>query len=209
VEAGFVGGLGLNCHYYPYLPVGAIREGLLAIRRRRSAGHIDPGLIVLLGSAYHEVTGESMRWFAEHVSEDGLPSGVRAVAVGYGTDGLLSPDQTPASLELRGWVPQAELDNLLARAVAAVIPQRQGFGALTRLPELACAGVPVITFCHPSYAINPPPGLRTVAPDWEELCAAVRDSLAGPVVVDARAYETWEADQPRPLADVLPRLLGS
>jgi hypothetical protein len=209
VEAGFIGGLGLECQYYPYLPVGAIRENLLATRQRRATRCIEPGLFVLLGSAQHGVTGESMRWFATTAMRCGLPSGVRVVAVGGDTDKLLPPGVSAPGLELRGWVEQAELDALLALASAAIIPQRLGFGALTRLPELACAGVPVISFSHPAYALNPPPGLRTVAQDWTELCAAMQDSLGETVGVDSGDYERWEAEQPRPMASALRRLLST
>jgi hypothetical protein len=209
VEAGFLGGLGLECHYYPYMPVGAIRESLLATRQRRKSGQIEPGVIVLLGSAAHGVTGASMRWFAQTASEHGIPAGVRVVAVGADTDRLLPPGQVPAGLELRGWLEQAELEALLARAAAAVIPQRLGFGALTRLPELACAGIPVITFDHPTYALNPTPGLQVVAQDWNELCAAMRDTLVHPIVVSGDAYERWESEQPRPMGSVLRRLIAS
>jgi hypothetical protein len=208
VEAGFVGGLGLECHYYPYLPTGAIREGLLATRRRRSAGEVEPGLILLLGSASRGVTGESMRWFVERLTDEGLPSGVRVVAVGYDTQTLLPPARTPAWLEPRGWVRQEELDTLLARAALAIIPQRLGFGALTRLPELTCAGVPVITFSHASRAIDPPPGVQAMDPDWSSVRAAMRDRLKGRTTVDTTAYERWEAEQPRPVREVLGRLLG-
>jgi hypothetical protein len=208
VEAGFVGGLGLECQYYPYLPVGPIRENLYATRQRRGKRSVEPGLIVLLGSAQHGVTGESMKWFARAAMECGLPAGVRVVAVGGDTDKLLPSEAPVPGLELRGWLQQVELDALLAGAAAAVIPQRLGFGALTRLPELACAGIPVITFSHPSHALNPPPGLRTVAQDWTELCAAMKDTLGPAVAVDKDAYERWETEQPRPMAAALQRLVA-
>jgi len=207
VEAGFIGGLGLDCQYYPYLPVGPIRENLYATRQHRAEYPSEPGLILLLGSAQHGVTGESMRWFAGNALEHGLPQGVRVVAVGGDTDKLLPSGKSVPGLELRGWLDQAELDSLLARAAAAVIPQRLGFGALTRLPELACAGLPVITFSHPAYALNPPPGLRTVSQDWDELCAAMNDCLGRTAVSGQDAYERWEADQPRPMPSALRRLV--
>jgi hypothetical protein len=209
VEAGFVGGLGLECRYYPYLPVGAIRENLCATRQRRARRHIEPGLILLLGSAQHGVTGESMRWFVRTARECGLPAGVRVVAVGGDTDKLLPSGTSVPGLELRGWLAQADLDDLVARAAAAIIPQRLGFGALTRLPELACAGVPVITFSHPAYAVNPPPGLRSIGQDWRELCDAMKDSAETTVVVSDAEYARWEAEQPRPLASALQRLVAA
>jgi glycosyltransferase involved in cell wall biosynthesis len=149
-----------------------------------------------------------MTWFLRNARDFGLPSGVQVVAVGSDTDTLLPPDEIPPEVELRGWVSQTELDALLTQAAAAVVPQRLGFGALTRLPELCCAGVPVITFDHPTFAINPLPGLRTVSPDWREICTAMREFAARAFVVAEQDYESWEAAQPRPLASVLTRLLS-
>jgi len=206
VEAGFISGLGITCDFYPYVPVDALRERLFATRRRREITAIEPGLFVLLGSAQHGVTWESMTWFVDMIRQRGLPRGVRVVAAGGATDSLLPPGETLPGLELRGWVEQSELEALLARALAAVIPHRLGFGALTRLPELACAGVPVITFDHAAAALEPPPGLRSVAPDWDEVCAAMREQLQHREVVDQQAYERWEANQPRPLERVIHQL---
>jgi hypothetical protein len=158
----------------------------------------------MLGSAQHGVTGESMRWFAKAALEHGIPRGLRIVAVGGDTDKLLPPGRRVAGFEARGWVDQAELDALLERASAALIPQRLGFGALTRLPELACAGVPTITFSHPTFALDPPPGLRIVAPCWTDICAALKDS-ARTASIGNEEYERWEAEQPRPLASALER----
>jgi hypothetical protein len=207
VEVGFLGGLGLECQYYPYVPVGPIRASLSAIRMRRARGAIEPGLVALLGSAAHGVTFDSMKWFVEAASEHGLPEGVRVVAAGTDTDKLLAGREMVPGLTLRGWIGQPELDDLLARAVVAVIPQRSGFGALTRLPELACAGVPVISFSHPVHAVNPPPGLRIVAPDWTEMSAALHQTLEARKSVTEDEYARWEAEQPRPLGRTLRRLI--
>lgn len=207
VEAGFMGGLGLDCHYYPYLPVGPLKESLVGIQRLRMSADLERGLVVLLGTAAHGVTGDSMRWFVTMAAEHGLPCGVNVVAVGLGTDKLLRDGRTVPGLELRGWLDQSDLDALLARASAAVIPQRLGFGALTRLAELACAGLPVITFSHPALAVNPTPGLRIVPDQWADLSAALRDAARHPVTICANDYARWEADQPRPLESVLRRLL--
>jgi hypothetical protein len=205
VEAGFLGGLGLDSDFYPYIPPCGIRDGLSAIRHNRGDQRPRGGPILLLGSAAHGVTSESMRWFARNARDRGLPDGVCVIAVGIGTDALLPPAEVPPGLELRGWMSQMELDVLLERASAAVIPQRLGFGALTRLPELACAGVPTIAFEHAVHAINPTPGLQTVDLDWNALCAAMEDAVAYPRAIDEHEYECWERAQPRPLARALAR----
>ncbi|MBV9892955.1 MAG: hypothetical protein JO020_02170 [Chloroflexi bacterium] len=201
VEAGFIGGLGLDCQYYPYLPVGVLRERLMATRAKREAVRTRGGPIVLLGSAGHAVTADSMRWFLAQVLDQGLPPEVGIVAVGSDTDVLL--EKPPARVELRGWVNQPDLDALLMQASAVVIPQQSGFGALTRLPELACAGVPVIAFGHPVLAINPTPGLHVVPHDWRCLSRAMQEAAAEVRTVSSDEYQDWERAQPRPLANAL------
>jgi hypothetical protein len=203
VEAGFIGGLGLECDYYPYLPVGALRDRLLATRVERESARTQGGPIVLLGSAGHAVTGDSMRWFLAHVVERGLPPGVCIVAVGRDTDSLL--EKPVRGVDLRGWVSQDELDEMLVRASAVVIPQQSGFGALTRLTELACAGVPVIAFEHPVFAINPTPGLQVVPRDWNCVARAMQDATAEAATVTSDEYDQWERAQPRPLAHAVRR----
>jgi hypothetical protein len=209
VEAGFIGGLGLACQYYPYVPVGAIRDSLIRIRAQRACSGYEQGLFVLLGSAAHGVTFDSMQWFARNAAACGLPAGVKVIAVGSETESLLPPGVSVPGLTLRGWMPQSELDDLLARVAGAVIPQRSGFGALTRLPELACAGIPVITFRHPSHAINPTPGLRIVDEQWADVCATLCEAARGAASISADEYDQWEHQQPRPLAETLQRVLNN
>jgi hypothetical protein len=209
VEAGFIGGLGLGCHFYPYLPVGELRETLVALRARRLQSEIEAGLFVLLGTAEHTSTRDSIAWFLERATEDGLPAGARVVVVGLGTDRLLPAGRTHPAVDVRGWVSQPDLDTLLKRAAAAVIPQRLGFGAVTRAPELACAGIPVVTLSHSTHAFNPTPGLIAVEPAWSALVAAMQAVLSCRAQVGTTAYEQWEAEQPRPLGPIVSRLLTS
>src|SRR5262249_38276202 len=51
LETGLVGGLGLSAKYYPYLPVGAIRERLETIRQKRKSSPQEPGLFIMVGTA--------------------------------------------------------------------------------------------------------------------------------------------------------------
>jgi hypothetical protein len=58
-------------------------------------------------------------------------------------------------------------------ADAAILPQREGFGALTRLPELAAAGIPVVTSEHASLVAGQVPGVRVVDDDWQSWLSAI------------------------------------
>lgn len=208
VEVGLIGGLGLSARYYPYMPVGAIRESSEQIRYERGKGDIDPSLFLMVGTAGHHTTRDSFKWFLQAAKEHGLPSGVRIVIVGLGTEQLLAAGDLIPGVELRGWVDQEELDRLLARAGTVLVPQLLGFGALTRLPELACAGVPCIVSRHPTYALNPPPGLEIVEDDWECWYAAMSLARQGARAISTASFQEWEARQENGLVDTVRRVLG-
>ena len=95
---------------------------------------------------------------------------------------------------------------MLARVTAVVGPQHQGFGALTRVPELSCAGVPVLVSRSATYAQDPPPGAVAVDDGWDAWCAAMESISRAGQVVAAGDYEAWEAAQARPLPGVLKAL---
>ena len=205
VEAGLAGGLGLANRYYPYLPVGAIRERLMRQRRLREGRPPDSRLYLLLGSAAHASTREGLSWFIRNATAAGLPPGVRVHVAGLETERLLPPGASVPGLELDGWLEQDALDELLGRARAVLVPQRRGFGALTRLPELACAGIPAYVSAHATHALDLPPGLAAIEDDWPAWqrcleCAA--QQAEPPSVAD---YEHWEARKPRPIPAVLHR----
>jgi glycosyltransferase involved in cell wall biosynthesis len=207
VETGLMSGLGLSAHYYPYLPVGAIRQRLLMIRQKRSRANIEPGLFLMLGNVVHHTTRESFAWFVENAQSYGLPEGVRLVIGGEQTDTLLPPETSVPGLELRGWLEQDELDRLLVQAQAVLAPQRRGFGALTRLPELSCAGVPVIASRHSTYAIDPTPGLLVVDDDWGAWHAKMTELTKNRCCSSTNDYDEWEATQPRTLELIVGKML--
>jgi hypothetical protein len=208
VEAGLIGGLGLSANYYPYLPVGAIRRGLEKVRMVRSKEGVGSGLFLMLGSGQHSTTWESLSWFVQNARRHGLPSGVRVVVGGLLTDTLLGSGPPPPGLELRGWLDQDELDRLLSCVQAVLIPQSMGFGALTRLPEFACAGIPVAVSRHPTYAIDPPPGLTVVDDHWDAWYGTVQQMANQTIHVEEREYSAWEEKQANSLRPVVSKLLS-
>jgi hypothetical protein len=205
VEAGVVGGLGFATHYYPYRPVGEVRARLEAVRARRQTSPQEPGLLLMVGSAAHATTREAFEWFVGRASSDGLPPGLRVVIGGLETERLLPAGAQVPGIELRGWLSQPELDDWLARCAACLAPQARGFGALTRLPELAYAGIPSLVSEHASHALDLPPGARSVLGDWNEWRAALQAVAAKPEPPTAEACAVWEARQPNPLPATLRR----
>jgi hypothetical protein len=208
LEAGLMSGVGLSYHYYPYVPVGGLRQRQDEIRRKRLSSAREPGLFLLVGSASYAPIRKSCEWFIQNAKEHGMPPGVRVVVVGAGTNKLLPPGESVPGIELKGWTEQEELDLLLVRAQAVLVPQQFGFGAPTRLSELSCAGIPVIGCHHPTYAIDPPPGFHVTEAIWEDWYARIEQLRCEDAQVPEDEYNTWEAAQPKPLAGVVSGLLG-
>ncbi|MBV9170482.1 MAG: hypothetical protein JOZ81_10400 [Chloroflexi bacterium] len=208
VEASLLTGVGLSCHYYPYLPCGQIRENLLRIAHERQRRASERDLFLIVGTANHAPTRKSLEWFLEHATLYGLPAGARVVVVGDKVTQLAL--HKLRGVEIRGRVSQAELQRLLLQACCAIVPQRMGFGALTRLPELACAGVPTLTFPHAALAIDPPPGVRVLTDDrWHTLSNAMMEMIQRTRNLDVADYEDWERRTARPFAPAMRRILES
>lgn len=207
IETALFGGLGAPSHYYPYLPVGEIRRALESVRARRNQGDIEPGLFLLIGTADHTTTGQAFRWFLQQATAFGLPKGSKIVVCGAGTSSLLPDGASVPGVEVRGWVEQSELEALLSRAQGILIPHTVGFGAITRVPEMSLAGIPIIMSQHPAYAIDLPPGVITVEDDWQAWTDAMCNLMQGNQAADLDAYQMWEKCQVNTLHQVVRRLL--
>jgi hypothetical protein len=206
VETGLIGGLGLASRYYPYVPVGEIRQKLKNVRQMRIDNERAPGLFLMLGSGAHNTTWHSFSWFVQQADQHRLPEGIQVVIGGTKTDQLLPAGHSVPGLELRGWLEQDELESLLVHAQAVLAPQAIGFGALTRLPELSCAGIPVIVSGHPTHAIDVPPGVVAVEDDWEAWCEELRLMAEKDEQPSLEAYLRWEDAQAQPMRDTLEEL---
>ena len=208
VEAGFVSGIGMTAKHYAYRPVGEVAEWLATIRAKRAPRARARGKtnLVMLGSAVHPSTAKGFRWFLDLVSRHGLPAGVEVDVVGAGTDTLSSGTNGRGHIHFRGWVSAKELEGLLVNADAAILPQREGFGALTRLSELAAAGIPVVASEHASLAAGQVPGVRVVDDDWQSWLSAI-DAVHSMDSTNVPEAETAAGDNA--LARALTRLTRS
>jgi glycosyltransferase involved in cell wall biosynthesis len=177
VEAAFVSGMGSPSHFYPYVPVGAIRSFYESVRARRQP---ERGLFVLLGTAAHKPIRDGMRWLLDQLAQVGLPDGVRVIAAGAGTETLLAERAIPG-VEGVGWLTESDLHDLLIRAHAMLLPKWRGFGSATRLPEMALAGIPVIASDYLTHAVDPLPGLIAVGRDGADWRAAIEQLMREPI----------------------------
>lgn len=203
IEVSLVSGLGLRSEYYAYVPVGELRRHFDWLREARTEHSTTSRRFVMLGSGDHSTTWDAFSWFVNCARSIGLPKGIQVVVVGSGTDRLLPPGESVQGIELRGWVEQDELSRLLTTSQGVLCPQRVGFGALTRLSELACAGVPVISSRHPTYAIDLPPGISVVDDEWDKWCGGIEEFARKSPRFDHEDYLSWEAKQPQPIGAVV------
>jgi glycosyltransferase involved in cell wall biosynthesis len=154
----------------------------------------------MLGSTGHLTTRDSFAWFVANARSHRLPQ-VRIVVGGGKTDDLLPRGTTVEGLELRGWLEQGVLDDLLARAQAVLLPQLLGFGSPTRIAEMACAGVPVLVSRQATFSLDLPPGVDIVEDSWDAWSGKIVE-VSGRSGLAASTYEeylAWERAQPRTL----------
>lgn len=173
VEAGFIGGLGIPSLYYPYRPVGEIAAGLAKIRAARRMNQPTPGLFLILGTIYNPVSSEGIEWFLTNAEKNGLPKNIEVVMIGRRTDSYAARTKNLPTVKALGYVAQSTLDEYLQKAQGVLVLNKTGFGAITRLMEMHYAGIPTITFPHPTYAVDPIPDL-TIADSWESWLEAMQ-----------------------------------
>jgi hypothetical protein len=209
VETGLLTGLGLDVSFHPYLPRGIVRERFMKIRELRQGASIEKGMFVVMGSARHSTTGESMRWLTENAVTHGLPKACNLIFLGRGTRKVLADIPQVSDIQIKDWVEEDVLVDMLSRAEGVLIPQQMGFGAVTRVADMACAGIPTITSEHATLAINVPPGVSVAANNWKAWREQMSSLVANRKAPDHEAYETWVAAAPSPLPDVVRHVVNA
>jgi glycosyltransferase involved in cell wall biosynthesis len=206
VETAVLRGLGYPAHYYPYRPVGALRERLLQIREARRTQKQEADLFLMPGTVLHNTTREGFEWFLQQMTMQPLSQPVRIRMLGLGAI-LLQPltDSLPC-IENYDWVEQDELDEWLIRAQAVIVPHFRGFGALTRLPELSCAGIPVLTSTYAAQTMDVPPGVLAVDQDWALWRQAIEILVKHPPEVDQ--YDSWHTQQTSMVEQTIQQLIS-
>ncbi len=132
---------GIDAEYLPYYPPTELEEFLRGVRSHRNPER--NRRFLLIGSATHPPTERSMREQIEAICAIRAAAGVTLDVAGHGTERLRDA-ATPPNVVIHGTVTQGQLRELMIRTSAAILHQRPSVGALTRIPELLMAGVPVI-----------------------------------------------------------------
>jgi hypothetical protein len=131
----------VDAEYLPYYPAPIVRERLLAVRAARERS--SRTLFLILGTAHNPPTMTGMREQLSLVVPLAKRHGLRFEVAGFGTE-RLADEFEAEGITVHGGVTAERLDELLVASIAVVAHQRAAAGALTRIPELLVAGVPVI-----------------------------------------------------------------
>jgi len=209
IEKNILDGLGLYTGYYPYFPVGKISERLQALREKRHANPQEPGLLLLLGSYYHLSTAEGMTWLTRELTRLGNPKfPLHLIVAGNGTSLLKDKFHLPDWIEVKGWIEQDVLDDLFVRTQGVLIPQRLGFGAVTRLSELACAGIPMVVSEFSTRAFERPPGTYIAGDRIEDWIPNIECLAAGKLTgATSSDYSVWESKLTNGLTSIIKEYL--
>lgn len=132
---------GMHADFLPYHPPLYVRQKMQHIRDLREPSQ--KTRILIMGSAENPPTRQGMVQLLEMLNA--FPPGAAPPLdiVGFGTENL-QQEVTGTGFKIHGGVDNETLQQLLLQAKAVICHQKRGIGALTRIPEMLWAGVPVI-----------------------------------------------------------------
>lgn len=130
--------IGINAYYLPYYPPKEAENMFLSIRERREERNKNErNKYLLLGSATNVPTLKGMQAIIDHIPSD---TDYELIVAGYGTEAL---NCTKKDISFLGTISKEMLEKLLVEIDALVIYQPPTTGALTRIPEMLVAGIPI------------------------------------------------------------------
>jgi glycosyltransferase involved in cell wall biosynthesis len=167
---------GIPADHLPYFPTAEWEADLLRVRAARRPAA--PRRFVVIGS----VSNPPVRAGVLEILRRAAPAVARAGAelhvAGNSTE-LIAREVAATGVVLHGRLPDHDLDALLGSATAALVFQTWGCGALTKLPELLLAGVPVIANGIAARSAHHYLGVYLFETD-EELAELIRADLPTP-----------------------------
>ncbi|MCU0549100.1 MAG: hypothetical protein MUC48_07110 [Leptolyngbya sp. Prado105] len=167
---------GANAFYLPYYPPQPVLQQMLALREKRI--HVEKQRFLILGNADNPPTLagmiEQMKWLKRARETIAFQVDI----AGFGTEKLAENCQHE-DFTLHGAVSAEQLEALLANCRAALVHQAPTSGALTRIPELLIAGVPIIANRNACRSTDQYSGVFCYE-SWEELVACMNQPLEIP-----------------------------
>ena len=170
-ETVILNNLNIKAIFFPYYPADIRIKQFLNIREKRA--RTEKKDIILLGTAANKPTKHGMTKVIKAWTEYDLkPSCGRLLVAGYGTEVLKNVSQSH-DIEFLGTLTNEELAEILSSVKACLCYQEKGSGALTRIPEMLIAGVPVIANTHAARSYYNSKGVTEFS-CFEELQEAIK-----------------------------------
>ena len=137
---------GIGSFYLPYYPTEEIVQYLLKIREKRAEKFPENNSkkkILMIGSANNQPTRIGMIDRINFFKEKNIKN-IYLVVAGFYTETLFNVTELPDNIIILGSLNNEELEEELINSDAILIHQPASTGALTRIPEMLIAGIPVI-----------------------------------------------------------------
>lgn len=157
-EAWLLSVMGVNASYLPYYPAREAEKFLLDIRSERELHKkLAPNKdLLLLGTFYNNPTAEG---YIELIGQLKSYKDITLHVAGYGSE-RIKDIFSESNVHIYGSVTPSELKKLIIKCDCALIRQQSTGGALTRIPELLIAGIPVIANVHAARSYFDLKGLK-------------------------------------------------
>lgn len=180
---------GLDSDVLPYHPPADVEEGLLELRRERSARSQPTAVVLALGTLGSEPTARGFHELYRMLTTPETRSTARSLVVaGFGTEQLRS-DFERVGARVLGSLSEADLRSQQLDARALLVHYVPTPGALTRIPEALIAGIPVIANRHAARGYESLAGIHVYdGPD--ELVQLVATDLPMPPIPPRPTAET-------------------
>jgi hypothetical protein len=138
---------GINAAYLPYYPAKKAEEYLLAIRAQKQTLYIAPKTakeVLLLGTFYNKPTLDGYVELLNHIRQK---TNLVINVAGFGSEQLNSLF-SDKNIRIWGSVNEEKLAGLIAACDYGIVHQAPSSGALTRIPEMLLAGLPLLVDTH-------------------------------------------------------------
>lgn len=169
----------IDADFLPYYPPKTIVSSLLELRKLRQDSPKERFLI--LGTAHNPPTKVGIIEQIQGLKQVNQEIEFEVDIAGYGTEQLETYCDLP-NFTLHGTVDSEQLNTLLINAKAVLLHQKAGVGALTRIPEMLIAGIPVIANGNACRSAFNYPGVYCYDSVWE-LADLMSKSLDSPDIL--------------------------
>jgi len=157
-EDWLLNNLGIPSYFLSYFPVDRIKRRMddIGLSRRHTEKH---GFLVL-GTAHNIQTRMGMERLIRFWLDNRLAQKYgRLLVAGFGTESIAAAGESESGIERLGSLQDDDLDELLTKIKACVCYQDGGAGALTRIPELLLARIPILANRYAARTYSGTPGI--------------------------------------------------